>query len=108
MKLLDVVPVDWCTGKAKLDFGKLKGHGQTSEYPVLVNFRECSFICCRSTAPASCHSCALLGTVAVLSNNACMRVKSNSMPWPSAVMHDHSSGVYGRKMLARCHHPAQL
>ncbi len=37
-----MVPVNWWTGKAKLDFEKLKGHGQTAEDPLLVDFRKCS------------------------------------------------------------------
>ena len=40
-----MVPVNWWTGKAKLDFEKLKGHGQTAEDPLLVDFRKCSTTC---------------------------------------------------------------
>ncbi|CAL5228368.1 g11487 [Coccomyxa viridis] len=39
LELLDVVPVNWWTGKAKLNFEKLKGHGKTSEDPLLVESR---------------------------------------------------------------------
>ncbi len=37
-----MVPVNWWTGKAKLNFEKLKGHGKTSEDPLLVESRKCT------------------------------------------------------------------
>ncbi len=37
-----MIPVDWWTGMGKVNFEKLRGHGNTPEDPLLVEPRKCT------------------------------------------------------------------
>ena len=37
-----MIPVDWWTGKAKVNLDKLRGHGNSPEDPLLVEPRKCT------------------------------------------------------------------